>query len=138
MKNLKLTRSHVILTLTFTIVLLGGIISAAIGVSSGRQSAHADSSGWTIVPSPNPNNPLVNNSLGSVSATSSSDAWAVGGSQVNQDFQQMIMHWDGSQWILNNFSDSADQSSYLVDVSSISSSDVWAVGYGGPSSNPYT
>lgn len=136
MKNLNSTKSRVILTLAFVVVLLGGLIPAAMGVLSGKHSAHADNSGWTTVPSPNITSAY--NSLLGVTATSASDAWAVGGASVNNNWNQLSMHWDGSQWILNNFQDTADPVSLLISVAAISPNDVWAVGYGGSASDGFS
>jgi hypothetical protein len=70
------------------------------GVPTGGFSAHPtaviehwDGTGWSVVPSPNPN-PQGNNSLGAVAAVSASDVWAVG----HQLLGPFTEHWDGTSW----------------------------------------
>src|SRR6266700_3070141 len=122
MKNLKSTKSRVILSLTFILVLIGGLIPAAASVFSSRHSALADSSGWTVVPSPT----SAYNSLLGVRAISASDAWAVGFDASNGGYRTLIMHWDGTSWskVITN------TVGHLSSVAAVSSNDVWAVGTG--------
>src|SRR5215472_8918878 len=62
---------------------------------------HFDGNNWTIVPSPNnPKYPV--DALYSVSADSSSDAWAVGRMRGNcncdDSVRPLALHWNGSAW----------------------------------------
>jgi hypothetical protein len=51
---------------------------------------------WKIVPSPNPARGAGSNSeLEAVAATSSSNAWAVGGYGNDSEEQNLIYHWNG-------------------------------------------
>ena len=60
---------------------------------------HWDGSSWHIIPSPN--NGSGHNYLQSVSALSSNDVWAAGSSINGSAVQQtLILHWNGSQWVL--------------------------------------
>ena len=58
-----------------------------------------NSSSWSLVPSPA--NEPVNSVLEAVSATSANDIWAVGDSRagtVEQGFEPLIEHWNGTAW----------------------------------------
>lgn len=73
---------------------------------------HWNGSAWTVVSSP------LGGGLVGVSADSSSDAWAVGGSGG-------IEHWNGTSWVVVQ-SSSEDLS--LSDVAAVTPTDAWAVG----------
>ena len=70
--------------------------------------------------------------LNGVSATSASDAWAVGGfsSSVGETpvFQTLIEHWDGTRWCRVASPDPGVENSNLWAVSALSADDAWAVG----------
>ena len=99
---------------------------------TGTLVEHWNGANWAVVPSPNPGN--YTNFLMSVSGTSSSDVWAVGG----QDNQQgstitgsgLIEHWDGSAWSVN-----ASPPGGLLSVQALSPSDAWAGGNTGQLGN---
>ncbi len=78
---------------------------------------HWDGTSWSVVTSPSGGSWLT-----SVTAVSSSDVWAVGGTS-NQAF---AMHWDGSSWSV--VSTPTVSQSWFNSVTAISSSDIWAVG----------
>jgi hypothetical protein len=60
---------------------------------------HWDGSAWTIVPSPDPAGPSVNNILMAAAATSSTDVWAVGfSSNGGASSQTLVLHWSGTAW----------------------------------------
>ena len=128
-------RSKLVLALAALIMIAATTVIPLADSNLHPQAAHADSSGWTILPSPSIASAY--NSLSGVTGTSLSDAWAVGGSSANNNWSQLIIHWNGSQWSLNSFADNTDPVSYLIGVAAISQTDVWAVGYGGSQSNPY-
>jgi hypothetical protein len=90
-----------------------------------------DGTAWTQIPSPDPSTQVSR--LRSVTATSASDAWAVGyycSSNCNESKEQeqtLILHWNGTAWSQvtspNTFSDE------LESVTATSPTDAWAVGY---------
>jgi hypothetical protein len=62
---------------------------------------HWNGSRWTVVASPNPGGPSVDNDLWGVVAVGSGDVWAVGGvgAFLNPQFSSpLALHWDGSTW----------------------------------------
>src|SRR5215467_1191392 len=75
---------------------------AATATSEATLTAHWNGQRWTVVPSPNAS---ASNSLGSVSAISSNDVWAVGcGNFCASDTGAgalLVEHRDGSQWTIN-------------------------------------
>ena len=63
---------------------------------------HWNSSGWSIVSSPNVSS--VANSLAAISAVSATDIWAVGTVSGNHGFQTLMEHWNGTHWsIVSSF-----------------------------------
>jgi hypothetical protein len=94
-----------------------------IVLSSASVIAQIDSTSvFKVVPTPSPNQPYpANNLLYSVSASSSSDIWAVGASAI---------HFDGIQWTGFSVPDMMGTgSSALAGVADVSPTDVWAAGY---------
>ena len=85
---------------------------------------------WSVVGSPNKG--TGNNQLLGVSASSSSDVWAVGNfyNTNSGTYQTLTEHWNGSSWNVI-YSPLAPSSSdnYLSAVRAIASNNVWAVGY---------
>ncbi|HYP39427.1 MAG TPA: S-layer homology domain-containing protein [Chloroflexia bacterium] len=87
-----------------------------------------DGSQWNNVPSPNPGSDSEANVLYGVSVVSPNDVWAVGSHTDNSgDSENLILHWDGSQWNVVPGPVIASNNS-LNDVEAISTDDVWAVG----------
>jgi hypothetical protein len=89
---------------------------------------HWDGSAWSVVTSPNPSatQPDV---LYSVTCTSASDCWAVGGYSNGNAGQTLAEHWDGSAWaIISSPSATASDNNNLNGVTCVSASDCWAVG----------
>lgn len=84
---------------------------------------HWDGTAWSPVSSPAPG---TASSLTAVSATSATDAWAVGTSDNNT----LILHWDGTAWsqVTGPGLGSGGQ---LSGVSATSTTDAWAVGTSG-------
>src|SRR5207302_2012805 len=62
---------------------------------------HWDGNSWNLVDSPN-TDPGVDNILASVTCTSTSDCWAVGGAVTlsRDSVHTLIEHWDGSAWTI--------------------------------------
>lgn len=89
---------------------------------------HWNGSSWQIVPSPNNATPGSYNVLNDVSAISSNDIWAVGGSAVAG--RSLLMHWDGASWQLVPEPPETLLWSQTArfGVTARSSHDVWAVG----------
>jgi hypothetical protein len=90
---------------------------------------HWTGSQWSLVTTPSLG---VSASFSGVSASSATDAWAVGFSVLghHQD-STLLEHWNGKAWSV----DSADQvtgyAAGLTSVVDLSSSNAWAVGQGG-------
>lgn len=89
---------------------------------------HWNGSGWSVVPSPNPD-PL-GSSLLAVTAVASNDVWAVGPSGPDDGQQShgpLILHWDGSTWKV--VANPLRNQGVLYAITAISATDIWAVGY---------
>lgn len=91
---------------------------------------HWDGTRWTQVPSPSPP-PRHTGWLTSVSATSSTDVWAVGHFAVDGNTDHtLIEHWDGNVWKrVSSPNHEGKNFCYLDAVTAEGSSDAWAVGY---------
>jgi hypothetical protein len=88
---------------------------------------HWNGKSWAVQPSPSP--VKGNNTLVSVAATSSSNAWAVGHTLSTTGEQRtLIEHWNGRSWAVQR-SPSPSSSSQLTAVAVVSRTNVWAVGY---------
>jgi hypothetical protein len=99
--------------------------------SSGRPEAlaeHWDGLTWSIVHTPRISH-ARGVGLGSVSAVSATDAWAVGAFfRGRQGTQPLAEHWDGAAWsIVPTPAPGPDFA--LSSVDAVSADDVWAVGY---------
>ena len=97
--------------------------------------AGADTDPWTVTSTPG------NGALIGVACVSSTDCWAVGGTDVyteetepgagldpQDDSTTNIEHWDGSSWSEVADPYNASEESILYGVTCVSSSDCWAVG----------
>ena len=85
---------------------------------------------WPRVPSPDAG--AGANVLTGVSATSATDAWAVGDSQPNVSsgpLRTLILHCDGTAWSQVSSPGASPASNVLTGVSADSATDAWAVGY---------
>jgi hypothetical protein len=87
---------------------------------------HWDGNAWSVVASPNPAGATWTQ-LTSVSAVSTSDAWAVGWSTA-ETTNTFAMHWDGQTWS-EVASPSPGEADELDAVSMLSPHNGWAVGY---------
>ncbi len=87
-----------------------------------------DGAQWRIVSSPNPS--LTYNTLYSVTAVSTNDAWAVG-FEANSvgTAQTLIEHWNGSRWSVVTSPNAGSGDNELFGVAAVSARDVWAVGF---------
>jgi hypothetical protein len=90
---------------------------------------HWNGSSWKKVASPDPGGNSRWNALSGVSATSSSNAWAVG-YHVNRSHveQTLVLHWNGTAWRTVPSPDIGTNNE-LIAVKAISKSNAWAVGY---------
>lgn len=88
---------------------------------------HWDGTGWTPVSTPDLGVGAVNQSLTSVSAISSSSAWA-GGYYTTSDSQThaFALHWNGSVWSVVPIP--ASGNTYVGSVAAASDTDVWVAG----------
>ena len=98
---------------------------------------HWDGTKWSKVSSPNPGGTTSSshfNFLAGVSATSATDAWAVGGytNPTTGAIETLVLRWNGTKWSKvaspNPGGTSANDSSSLAGVSADLASDAWAVG----------
>jgi hypothetical protein len=82
---------------------------------------------WRIVDSPNVGQ--TSSVLYDVAIVSATDMWAVG-YYISQsdDYQTLIMRWDGNQWNLVPSPNVGDGDNALRGISVVSANDVWAVG----------
>lgn len=97
---------------------------------------------WSVVPSPSPDPPTVNQAaafLQAVSAVASDDVWAVGGYWHPGGYSNtLIEHWNGSQWtIVPSPSLTPYYENFLVALAPVSASEVWATGFDFPGLPPY-
>lgn len=84
---------------------------------------------WTQVATPaTPGNTAR---LVAVSASSATDAWAVGRTQVNrEDFAPLALHWNGAAWSVSSSAVTALAGQVADGVVDISSTDAYAIGGG--------
>jgi hypothetical protein len=84
-----------------------------------------DGTSWKRVPTPSPGR--TGNSLQSVAAISTTDAWAVGWYTGDQANIALILHWNGQAWTESPIS-LPPGNTELEGVTAVSPDDVWAVG----------
>jgi hypothetical protein len=88
---------------------------------------HWNGSNWSVVPSPNTNNP--ENRLLGVAAVSANDVWAVGHWYDFTDFRTLIMHWNGVSWsIVPSPNPPGAFANFLYGIEAVSANNIWAVG----------
>ncbi len=94
---------------------------------------HWNGKSWTQVPSPNPGGPSHGNLLFGVTATSASNAWAVGYDTTSSGATTLILHWNGTSWGRIQSPDKATGAAPRIDhlqgVTATSADNAWAVGY---------
>lgn len=111
-----MTRALRCLPVTLTVLLTASALSAPVGVASASQAC-------TALPK--------HAQLNGVSATSESDAWAVGWfspGTPGEVASSLIEHWDGTHWCEVPSPDPSTYSNVLYAVSARSADDAWAVG----------
>jgi hypothetical protein len=88
---------------------------------------------WAQVPSPNPGGSSHGNLLFGLTATSASNAWAVGYDTSGSDATTLVLHWNGKSWSRthspNRATGAAPDIDHLQGVTATSASNAWAVGY---------
>jgi hypothetical protein len=89
---------------------------------------HWDGTAWSQVVSPNPNKRV--NYLTSVSATSPSDAWAVGSMRAHTG-RALVLRWNGALWSVVPSPNPRAVTDSLSSVTAVSPADAWAVGFYG-------
>lgn len=97
---------------------------------------HWDGTSWSIVTSPNSGTP--DNFLTGIAAISTSDAWAVGSSEIvnSSNSQPLLEHWNGTQWkLVTAPTPSQTVSNYFNGVAALSATSIWVVGGSVTSSN---
>lgn len=101
-----------------------GAYSTAVGADS--FALHWNGSSWTFfLLRPYPSNQL--SVIFAVTATSSTDVWAVG-TYSSAGLLPLIFHWDGAAWSPTFPMNPSPTDNELFAVSAFSSTDVWAVG----------
>ena len=84
-------------------------------------------SSWTQVPSPDPAG-SSSSFLRGVTATSASNAWAVGNYSIGSEDQTLIEQWNGTSWTQVPSPDPGLLTDVLSAVSATATTDMWAVG----------
>lgn len=88
------------------------------------------SSPWRVVPSQHPSGRQpVDQDLSAVSASSATDAWAVGAGALGSG-EPLAEHWNGTVWTIVSMA-GAPADSVLSGVDDLSPTDAWAVGSSG-------
>lgn len=109
--------------------ILGSTLFLIAACSSQNNIVNPSPGTWRIVSSKNPG--TAQNSLSAVSATSSTDAWAVGrfaNDQFGTGAKSLIEHWNGFAWSVVKSPASPLSGSILNGITAISPTDAWAVG----------
>ena len=104
------------------------------GVGAKALIDHWNGSAWSqVATSATPGNTA---SLAAVSASSTTDAWAVGRTQVNrEDFEPLALHWNGAAWSVSSSAATALAGQIADGVTDISATDAYAIGGGLGSAN---
>jgi hypothetical protein len=115
-----------------------------LGIGSTRTLAvRWNGSQWSITATPNPTR--FYSELYAVDATSTSDAWAVGGYATGQSgggnsndgpHSTLAQHWNGTSWTTVSTPNPGVSSRNLYGVKAFSPSNAWAVGYYYETINP--
>jgi hypothetical protein len=84
---------------------------------------------WSLVPTPTLG---VSSALMGVSASTATDAWAVGFSLLGRhDYGTLMEHWNGTAWSVNSSLVVTGFFADLTGVADLSPTNAWAVGQGG-------
>jgi hypothetical protein len=90
---------------------------------------HWNGTAWSQVATPT--TPGNTASLAGVSASSTTDAWAIGRTQVNRsDFAPLALHWNGTAWSVSPSAATALAGQIGAGVTDISPTDAYAIGGG--------
>ena len=105
----------------------------AVGYSgvSGRYNTlieHWDGTQWRVVTSPNAGT-TGDNTLTSVDALSSTNAWAVGSSRTATSRKSLIQRWNGTSWAIVSSPNPGTLGNSLLGVAAAGPNDIWAVGW---------
>ena len=97
----------------------------------GPLADHWNGTSWQQTTVPNNGSSINKISLSAVSAATATDAWTVGISYTQQQYQHpLAYHWDGRAWTqISTNTDGASFSGQLG-VADIGTGNAWAVGYG--------
>jgi hypothetical protein len=105
----------------FTVVAVLGASLPAAAAGTTAQAAHTTGQASAI--------PVFSGVLGGVSATSPTDAWAVGDQcPTCNNSSTVILHWNGAHWSKVASPDPGPMLNTLHAVAAVSPSDAWAVG----------
>ena len=92
-------------------------------------SYHWNGTAWSLVPTPTLG---VSSALRGVSASTATDAWAVGFSLLGRrDYGTLIEHWNGTAWSVNSSLVVTGSFAELTGVADLSPTNAWTVGEGG-------
>jgi hypothetical protein len=108
---------------------VGSENAALNGVGAKVLIDHWNGTAWSQVATPaTPGNTA---SLAGVSASSSTDAWAIGRTQVNRsNFAPLALHWNGTAWSVSASAATALAGQIGAGVTDISPTDAYAIGGG--------
>jgi len=101
--------------------------STGTGVGTSTLAEHWDGSAWKVIPTLSPGGSSAFPSLRGVTATSATDAWAVGFTSLTSGVTTLAEHWNGTAWSVVT-SPSPGFFNELFAVDARSATDVWAVG----------
>ena len=90
---------------------------------------HWNGTAWKIVSSPNPLGPSHDNVLDGVTATSATNAWAVGWYTSGTASGTLIENWNGHAWALVKSPNPGDIGNFLNGVAASTAANLWMVGY---------
>jgi hypothetical protein len=100
-------------------------------ITGGKQKTlieHWNGTAWRRVASPNPSPDSSFQALIGVTATSSANAWAVGGYNNGTASQTLIAHWNGAAWKQVASRNPSSSANGLNSVTATSRTNAWAVG----------
>ena len=105
----------------------------AVGYSthSGRQKTLIErwnGTQWRVVTSPNAGT-SGDNTLTSVDAVSSTNAWAVGSSRTATSRKSLIQRWNGTSWTIVSSPNPGTLGNSLLGAAAVAPNDIWAVGW---------
>jgi hypothetical protein len=89
---------------------------------------HWNGERWRVVQSPDVDTNQYN-TLTSVDALSSTNAWAVGSYRTDNLRKTLIQRWDGASWKIVSSPNPGTLSNSLLGVAAVGPKDIWAVGW---------